>query len=95
MSDQNNEEYMIFDNTNPQEDENEEEAREEHTYSGKVIFGFLKKAQIGEYEFTLNGAELKNPGDLLEKLSVLKENETLTNQEKNAWVQKILNEYME
>ncbi|HHV99372.1 MAG TPA: hypothetical protein GXX36_07335 [Clostridiaceae bacterium] len=56
---------------------------------------FLKKIEIGNYEISINSIKMGNPAELLEKLHPIKEDDTLTNQEKIERVRKIINEYME
>ncbi len=56
---------------------------------------FLKKVEIGNYVISINGVKLGNPAELLEKLQPIKEDDTLSNQEKIERVQKIIKEYME
>jgi hypothetical protein len=56
---------------------------------------FIKKAVLGDYEVTVNSINLKNPAYILEKLCPLKDDETLTNEEKSQQVMNIILEYME
>lgn len=59
------------------------------------VIEFLKKVEIGNYEISINGLKLGNPAELLEKLQPIKEDDTLSNQEKIERVQRIIKEYME
>lgn len=45
-------------------------------------------------EFVMNFKKIKNPAELLEKLYLLRENQTLTNAEKNEMVKRIMLDYM-
>lgn len=56
---------------------------------------FLKVSKIDDFEFTLNIKKFKNPVDILEKLYILHQNESLTTEEKNKKVQSIIKEYVE
>lgn len=42
----------------------------------------------------MNFKKIKNPAELLEKLYLLRENQTLTNAEKNEMVKRIMLDYM-
>lgn len=57
--------------------------------------GFIKVSKSGDSEVTIFTKKIKNPVEILEKLYPLRHDETLTNEEKNKQVQKIMKEYME
>ncbi|GEM_PF-2182516 len=59
------------------------------------ITGFIKKAGFKDIEITINSKKMKNPMELIEKLYPLKEDETLTNEEKVNKVREFVNEFME
>lgn len=52
------------------------------------------KLATEEVEFTMNFKKMKNPGDLLKKLYILRENQSLSSAEKNEVVKKIMLDYM-
>lgn len=54
----------------------------------------MYKLATEEVEFTMNFKKMKNPGDLLEKLYILRENQSLSSAEKNEVVKKIMLDYM-
>jgi len=59
------------------------------------ITGFIKKAGFKDIEITINSKKMKNPMELIEKLYPLKEDETLTNEEKVNKVREFVIEFME
>ena len=59
------------------------------------ITGFIKKPGFKDIEITINSKKMKNPMELIEKLYPLKEDETLTNEEKVNKVREFVNEFME
>lgn len=63
--------------------------------SNRKIEDFLNKISIGNYEITINNIKPKDPVEILEKLYPIKNNDTLSNEEKNKQVQEIINKYME
>lgn len=72
--------------------------RKEYEYNteNKIEDGyFIKNAVLGDYEVSINSINLKNPAAILEKLYPLKDDETLTNEEKSQQVMNIILEYME
>jgi len=54
----------------------------------------MYKLATEEVEFTMNFKKMKNPGDLLKKLYILRENQSLSSAEKNEVVKKIMLDYM-
>ena len=56
---------------------------------------FRREFMFGNFEIFTNTKRVKSPVDFLEKLSTLKENTRLKNEEKSKVIQKILKEYME
>jgi len=55
-----------------------------HTYSIKTK----------DVEFTMTFRKIKNPGELLKKFYLLREDQSLSNKEKDEMVKKIMMEYM-
>lgn len=60
-----------------------------------IVDEFIKKANVGNYEFSINAIKPGNPIEILEKLCLIKDDDTLTNKEKIERVQRVINEYME
>lgn len=56
---------------------------------------FIKKADLGNYEISINAIKPGNPLEMLEKLYPIKDDNTLTNKEKMEQVQRVINDYME
>jgi hypothetical protein len=56
---------------------------------------FIKKAVLHNYEVAVNGIKPENPAEILEKLYPLRDDNTMTNEEKISQVRKIILEYME
>ncbi|AOY77459.1 hypothetical protein [Clostridium formicaceticum] len=56
---------------------------------------FIKVTSIEDAEFTIYSKKYNNPIELLEKLYRIRNEKSLSNEEKNKKVQKIMKEYME
>lgn len=56
---------------------------------------YIKVTFHNEAEFTFYNKKYGDPMKLLEELYAVRENEVLTNEEKNTKVQKIMTKYME
>ena len=55
---------------------------------------YTSKLETEDIEFILNIKKSKNPGELLEKLYFLRENEELSDDEKTEEMKKIMSDYM-
>ena len=62
--------------------------------SKKDIHTNVYKLVTEDAEFVMNIRKIKNPGELLEKFYLLREDQTLTSAEKNQLVKKIMIDYM-
>lgn len=58
------------------------------------IDSYINKIKTKDVDFTLHILKFKNPAELLEKFYLLREDTTLSNEQKNEEMKKIMTEYM-
>lgn len=89
---------MDFDETHDEDsscNEQTDSEQKSNNNNNRKVEDFLKKISIGNYEMAINNIKLKDPVEILEELYPIKNNDTLSNEEKNKQVQEIIKRYME
>lgn len=74
--------------------DNEKQVNNQSSINKVFADTYVSKLMTEDVEFTLHIKKVKNPGELLEKLYLLRENTDLSDDEKNEEVKKIISDYM-